>query len=294
MSGKYNPLSRAEQNWGIISEYRTALMGVATVLVLLIHGNEFLWPKQLGFALKLVSEGSVGVDVFLFLSGIGLFFSMNKDTSILKFYKRRFERIIPIYLLIAVPLYAILVFVLNSGSFFDYIFQISSFTYWYPNNNSFGEVWYVSFIIPLYLVYPLIYLSTQKNRKLFIVLIIFSFAVKVLLIYCNPVYYEQIELAVSRLPIFIIGCYCGLFVYNKKELTAKKSIIITAISLFCFLLIRLSNIMFTDKNSFVYGSVVRISNIFLTFFIVFVSCFLFNLLTLNEKSDGGGEKPFNI
>lgn len=274
-------------DWGIISKYRTALMGVATILVLLLHANEYQWPSHLGFVLKLISVGSTGVEIFLFLSGIGLYYSIKKNPDILNFYKRRFERIVPIYLLIDVPLYALIFFILKSGNFFDYLLHVSSFSYWYPSR-SWSDVWYVSFIIPLYLIYPFIYLLMQKNKKSFIPLLIISFAVKVLLIYCNPVYYEQIELAVSRLPIFIIGCYCGLFVYNKKELTAKKSIIITAISLFCFLLIRLSNIMFTDKNSFVYGSVVRISNIFLTFFIVFVCCFLFNLLTLNEKSDGGG------
>ena len=279
-------------DWGIISKYRTALMGVATILVLLIHANEYQWPGYLYWAYKLISEGSIGVDIFLFLSGIGLYYSMNKKTDILDFYKRRFERIVPIYLLISVPLYIVIFLFIKPGSLFDYLLHVSSFNFWYQNRGSWGETWYISFIIPLYLIYPFIYLLMQKNKKSFIPLLIISFAVKILLIYCNPAYYEQIELAVSRLPIFIIGCYCGLLVYEKKELSAKKSIIITAASLFCFLLIRLSNIMFTDKNSFVYGSVVRISNIFLTFFIVFTCCFLFNLLTFNEKSDGGGRETF--
>ena len=276
-------------DWGIISKYRTALMGVATILVLLIHANEYQWPGYLYWAYKLISEGSIGVDIFLFLSGIGLYYSMNKKTDILDFYKRRFERIVPIYLLISVPLYIVIFLFINPGSLFDYLLHVSSFSFWYQNRGSWGEAWYISFIIPLYLIYPFIYLLMQKNKKSFIPLLIISFAVKILLLYCNPAYYEQIEVAVSRLPIFIIGCYSALLVYNKKELNVTRGIIL---SFATFISIRFFNIFLVNKDSLWYECVVRISNIFLTFFIVFTCCFLFNLLTFNEKSDGGGRNLF--
>ena len=130
MEEKTNCLEEKSCDWGIISKYRTALMGIGTLLVLLIHGNEFHWSENLYFFKKIVNEGSIGVEVFLFLSGIGLFFSMQKDGNVLKFYCRRYRRIIPIYLSIAIPVYAILIFWCGSKSISDYLIQVSTLGLW--------------------------------------------------------------------------------------------------------------------------------------------------------------------
>ena len=68
-----------------ISKYRTYLMGVATLLVIFGHsaGNGVIMPKWLE---SLCGLASVGVDIFLFVSGLGLWYSLKKlnDKSLLR------------------------------------------------------------------------------------------------------------------------------------------------------------------------------------------------------------------
>ena len=63
-------------NLNQISKYRAELMGVSTLLILLCHaaGNDVLMPKWLMYV---VAQGQLGVDIFLFLSGMGLYYSLS-------------------------------------------------------------------------------------------------------------------------------------------------------------------------------------------------------------------------
>ena len=59
-----------------ISQYRTELMGVATLLVIFGHsaGNGVVMP---GWMESLCGLASVGVDIFLLVSGLGLWYSLS-------------------------------------------------------------------------------------------------------------------------------------------------------------------------------------------------------------------------
>lgn len=64
-----------------ISQYRTELMGVATLLVIFGHsaGNGVVMP---GWMESLCGLASVGVDIFLLVSGLGLWYSLrNSDLT---------------------------------------------------------------------------------------------------------------------------------------------------------------------------------------------------------------------
>ena len=58
-----------------ISQYRTELMGVATLLVVFGHsaGNGVVMP---GWLESLCGLASIGVDIFLLVSGLGLWYSL--------------------------------------------------------------------------------------------------------------------------------------------------------------------------------------------------------------------------
>ena len=81
-----------------LSRYRGELMGVAMLVVMLFHvgGNrhETIW-------LCMGRCGNVGVDMFLFLSGIGLWYSLSSRpwggvrSRLSTFYRRRLLRIYP-------------------------------------------------------------------------------------------------------------------------------------------------------------------------------------------------------
>lgn len=80
-----------------LSNKRTHLMGIATLMIIICHASasHVHMPHWLS---KLMDLGNYGVDIFLFLSGLGLFYSLSKKpiTSIrggINYYKRRGFRI---------------------------------------------------------------------------------------------------------------------------------------------------------------------------------------------------------
>ena len=79
-----------------ISRYRGELMGAAMLFVILFHVG--LPRDDTFFGLRRM--GNIGVDIFLFLSGMGLWFSWSKHPDTKDFYLRRWLRIYPTWLII--------------------------------------------------------------------------------------------------------------------------------------------------------------------------------------------------
>lgn len=81
--------------------------------------------------------------------------------------------------------------------------------------------WYIIFAMTLYLVYPLIYKTLkllQKKRLDFPVTLIVCFLWLALCFFLNHSFrkfYNSYEVALIRVPIFLLGCYCGKLVYQK-------------------------------------------------------------------------------
>lgn len=146
-----------------IGEGRTELFGIAALLVILVHAKSFNWETYPLFLYKICEQGSIGVDIFLLLSGIGLYYSMQKCGTVRAFYKHRMARIIPSYLMITGVLYGIICLIENM-SLTDFFLQISTLHFWIRGENG---TWYVSLIILLYLLYPSIYkiLTGQKWKR---------------------------------------------------------------------------------------------------------------------------------
>ncbi len=69
-------------NLGLLSKYRSELMGLACIMVLVGHAegnNVALYPILKNI---LSSLASFGVDIFLLLSGIGIYYSLPKQVAI--------------------------------------------------------------------------------------------------------------------------------------------------------------------------------------------------------------------
>ena len=257
-------------------------MGIATLLVLLCHGNYFTWPTQLSTLRSIAADGNVGVDIFLFLSAIGLYFSMKKNENILAFYRRRFSRIIPIYLVIAVPLYTILVFAFGTKNIRDYLYHLTQTGFLLPASRRLWTLWYIPFIVALYSFYPLIYFMqkhTARRLPLFSLLIAAALFLELAVIYFFHGIYASVEIALCRLPVFLIGCYCGPLVYEKKESNLKR---ISAICLTIFVITRILNECYIDRQSIWYMSIARKQKIFLA---IGISCTCSLLFTANAGKD---------
>lgn len=75
-------------------------MGVAILFIMLFHSGIVLKD---GTMFRIFRNGDIGVEMFAVLSAIGVFSSLKKNPSVIQFYKRRFLRIVPTYLLVAIP-----------------------------------------------------------------------------------------------------------------------------------------------------------------------------------------------
>lgn len=80
--------------------YRNIWLGFAMVWILFVHsGFEFSFMPLIYFQMW----GYAGVDICLFASGIGCYYSLSKDPDILNFMKRRVRRLAPAYLCFIIP-----------------------------------------------------------------------------------------------------------------------------------------------------------------------------------------------
>ena len=90
----------------IVSKYRTLLMGIAIITILIFHFVEDCHSANHNYEglirLYKICIGSSGVDIFLLLSGFGLYYSFKKNDNIKEFYTKRFTKILIPYLIVAI------------------------------------------------------------------------------------------------------------------------------------------------------------------------------------------------
>lgn len=157
------------------SRFRSELMGVATILIILCHTTKYnlVMPSWL---YTILGNCGAGVDIFLFLSGMGIFNSYaNREknkTSIHKWFWKRYIRIIIPCALFIVPL-TILEYFKSSSSAIGIggiLLNLSGFGYLFDK----GALWFVTCILLLYLITPLIHkLLTMKNKYLYVIFLCF-------------------------------------------------------------------------------------------------------------------------
>ena len=149
-------MKMSEIKWEGLSRYRGELMGAAIIFIVLFHVE---LPRSDAF-FGLRRCGNIGVDMFLFLSGLGLWYSWVKNPSFKQFYKRRLLRIFPAWLIMS-SLYYIPRFNGQTGSVIDLIGDITiNWDFWLHDELTF---WYIPAIMMLYLWAPLYMLLIQRS-----------------------------------------------------------------------------------------------------------------------------------
>ena len=154
------------------------------------------------------------MDIFLFLSGIGLYISMSKN-KIGKFYKNRFVRIIPKYLIVLI-IYSLFVENFNLFNVIQYLIGLPFFI------DGLRDGWYITFIMGLYLIFPLIYKIFKKYDiyALFVsllIIIMFNLMFSIFL----PDYYFRWEVGLTRIPVFLVGTFFGKKVSEGSRISLK-------------------------------------------------------------------------
>lgn len=158
----------------------------------------------------LFNQGDSGVDIFMFLSGWGLYFSYKKY-SILEFYKRRFIRILPLYMIVC------LIFVITiNGNIIDYLSCVTTLGFW---TGGIWYDWYIPAILLFYMLYPLIGKLTDKFGILPVIIsIVISVGIIGYIQMSTDCQFGDIRMFVlSRFPIFVLGAYWGYLTIRKRE-----------------------------------------------------------------------------
>ena len=196
------------------SRYRNTWLGFAMVWMIIYHTDfsfhfmPFDFIKSLGYG---------GVDICFFASGLGCYFSLNKDADVLRFMKRRLLRLAPAYL-------AFMVFWLIGRAFIvgvsfpvvlGNLLGIQNFTGLGGDFN-----WYISALLLFYILAPYFKRMVDSLRGGALAL---AFA---LLVLCSVPFWGAYNylISVSRLPIFFIGIYAGkLCSQRDRALTRRES-----------------------------------------------------------------------
>lgn len=193
-----------------ISNYRAELMGIATIMILIGHsifyGQGFI---DYGYLQDIFTLGYSGVDIFLFLSGYGLVYSMQKN-EVKDFYKHRLIRIVPSVLAIM----AINVIVNCKNLSLHFLNPM----YW------FGSYWYIGFILTAYFVFPVLYKYIyRKGAIAYYCSVLISLLLFLPFLFTGNAGSNAYTCYVTRIPIFVMGaCFAmGAFahLFSTKVIT---------------------------------------------------------------------------
>lgn len=169
-----------------ISDNRSMMMGLAILWIMLFHQH---WIQSVCPLLSGVcSCGLWGVEVFLFLSGMGISHSLDRNTTKL-YFKNRFLRIIPIVVVVET-----LSFVIDR---FGWDILPDSIVIFIGGIH----IWYVKAIIVYYLLAPIINKYIEKNA-----LLLFIGSV---ILYLSSLFVDfgilMPERIIARIPVFVMG-----------------------------------------------------------------------------------------
>ena len=218
-------------SWGSLSDYREVLFGIAIIGIVVFHLYESTMRDTLVHsALGLFARFSAGVDAFLFLSSMGLYFAFSKNGNLGRFYKRRVLRILPTFLVVAIPFYALQDFVqFEDGSrFLPDLFNISFLT------EGYRQFWYIYAIIIFYLFYPLLHRFIDGSDRSFMrmcVVIGCDVAITVALGVFNEDFLSNTELMLTRFPAFVAGIYAGKLVKMRAPMRGRYVLCLVAVAL---------------------------------------------------------------
>lgn len=216
----------------LISRYRGQLYGLAILWVVFYHGLLSGWlvvdpgSGMLTAGLnQWIRIGDIGVDVFLLLSGMSLYFAMAKKPTLGHFMYRRLIRLYLPYVLICVWFFA-WDYLVTRRAPLAFGVNMTMTGLWVFGQLRVRGTWYVGGILACYFLYPYIhaFVFSGRRRHSALVRCLVLMAVAYLLAWAlhkyNLDYFKLVDTMVPRFPVFIFGCLLGKYVYERRQLNA--------------------------------------------------------------------------
>lgn len=224
-----------------------SVRAISIILIILFHFGFIFFnilPDQPNRFIQIPFDfGDIGVELFLFLSAMFLCINLcRKEEANIdwkKWYERRISRIFPLLwlsLLFIIPTKILLgTSVVDVNSIVMNMSGLSNIS----GNSFMGYLWFISFILFCYLIFPLIFLGIKKNLRASIIVVISAFTVYVLIYY--PFLSGDLNLinawvSVARIWNFGFGMIFGYWIgknkmENLKHLADKKVGILSGLGL---------------------------------------------------------------
>ena len=207
-----------------ISTYRSELMGWSILWIMMLHFT-FTQIKPLGF---IAQYGFAGVEIFLLVSGLGLYYSLNSNSDILQFYKKRLLRIFPTYYILGL-FASILIF---HDSVLGYLYRCSTIGFW------FGGIyweWYIPSLVILYLLSPLFKYLLDKRWLTSLFCICISILVVTYCIISQSNTLGRLHFFfLYRIPAFILGMVCAYWIKNGISTKYYYALLLTGMPFFIY------------------------------------------------------------
>lgn len=180
-------------NLDCVSKERTWVMGVSMLMIMLRH-QHFLDSSFFGFFHAL---GDRGVDIFFFLSGMGIYHSLSHN-NLPRYFSNRFWRIMPVVIIAGLFKFAFDGF---CGSLFSCTFR---------------EIWFIYGIAFCYLLAPFLYRVLNRSKRIFFYSTILFCIVQLLLSkeflgaarsmpFLHSLLFILSRLTLPRFPAFVLG-----------------------------------------------------------------------------------------
>lgn len=224
----------------LISKYRSEIYGISILLIIFfhfsqVHSNYYGARDSVG-ASYLVAHffehffGSIGVEMFTFMSGVSMYYAFSSNNDIIRFYRRRYKRILIPYFYVGLVFWFlkdILILKLGGGRLLADFFFVTFVT------EGVRTIWFILFLAISYLMLPFIYMAVFRDDERSgwpaAILII---GIALLL----PVFVQKIseslsantEILTTRLPLFVLGVILGKFVKEKKQVPYSALVLLTA------------------------------------------------------------------
>jgi len=174
--------------------------------------------------------GYMGVDIFLFLSGIGITYSLQQNSNILSFYKKRLLRILPSYIIIMLIM-GIICYFTGKANIEEIIINFTMLGFWLQKSAHIviATPWYIPAILFLYFISPVFFYFFNRNKRLTLgIFIIIPLFLEYLVF---DTHFEGLgTFFFMRIPIYFIGIYTGHLILRNATLNIYQ-IILLCISL---------------------------------------------------------------
>lgn len=208
---------------------RTQIMGIAMICVVIFHSGFDLSAFPILSNLK--QWGDVGVDIFLVMSGIGIYHSLQRKPNVSQYLRNRLLRILPAHLIVCGCWFFALDILLYREGILTFLMDVTSLNFWI---NGHLTTWYLSSLLVMQILTPA-YIEFWKKHPRFD-------WISILLVYlmCLTITYtpalnnclEHLLIFFYRIPSYLVGLSLGRKIYNNRsKITAPLPLVITVLFL---------------------------------------------------------------